>query len=209
MSGTLESSQKNQHFTLSSLPLFAIALVGCGVLALAYGVSQLNDISNQDDTVVISTASASVTDNKAEKQVQVRVDINGAVMKPGVYSLPEGSLVKDAVAVAGGWHEQADAHYISQELNLAESISDQSKIYIPFKGEKTVSPDNSQVLGSISSKIKINTASQSELESLEGIGEARAQKIIENRPYSDVADLVSKKIIPVSIFESIKDQISL
>ena len=193
------------------VPIIPVILIGVAVALLGFGIYQLQDLANQDETVTISTEDFTPESTQSSQQKKVHVDINGAVIKPGVYVLPEGSLIKDVITLAGGWHQDADAMYIAQELNLAELVQDQSKIYIPFKDDNQNRSSSESVLGttSISSKIKINSATTKELETLEGIGQVRAEKIIENRPYYTLEELVEKKVISSSIFEAIKNDISL
>ena len=87
---------------------------------------------------------------------------------------------------------------------MAQELEDGQKVYIPSQGE------TGEVAGeSVKGKININSASVSELDSLWGIGEARAKAIIENRPYASVDDLLDKKVIPANVFEAIKDEIAV
>ena len=140
---------------------------------------------------------------------QVTVDVAGAVEKPGVYKLPSGSRIGDALVSAGGLSAQADREWVARTLNLAEPVKDGGKVYIPEKSQII----NSQMANGEQSKstnlININTASVGELDSLPEIGEARAKAIIANRPYGSSAELVSKAKIPASVYENIKDQISI
>lgn len=142
----------------------------------------------------------------AEKMISV--DVSGAVNKPGVYQLKEGARIADAVSSAGGVAEGANAEYISKYLNMAQKLSDGSKVYVPFKGEEGTLPIGG-VGTSVAGKVNINTASQAELEALSGIGPVTASRIISDRPYQVVDDLLSKKIISKPVFEKIKDLISL
>ena len=78
--------------------------------------------------------------NKEEKeepleQDLITVDVKGAVKSPGIYDLPVGSRVNDAVQKAGGLTEQAD----SKSLNLAQKVSDEALVYVPTKGEEVAS----------------------------------------------------------------------
>jgi len=145
----------------------------------------------------------------------ITVDIAGAVEKPGVYKLPSESRIGDALVVAGGLSANADREWVAKTINLAEVVEDGEKVYVPFYKEtpsqiegKGVSLGGQGVI--LSDKmININTASVSELDSLEGVGEVRAKLILDNRPYSKVSDLVEKAKIPESVYEKIKDKISV
>lgn len=150
------------------------------------------------------------------------VDISGAVNSPGVYEIPEGSRVKDLIDKAGGFVDDADMDYIDKNLNQAQTLSDGEKIYIPQKtgassnsggSGQTLNPNSSsqgQVAGSeILGKININTASQSQLETLSGIGPVYARKIIEGRPYKTIEEIQKVSGIGPKTFEKIKDKITV
>lgn len=143
-----------------------------------------------------------------EAQKTISVDISGAVQNPGVYQLSEASRVEEVIQKAGGFSEDSNQEYISKYLNLAQKLVDGMKIYVPFQGETGAVAGAGAVSGQ-TSKININTASQSELESLSGVGPVTASKIISGRPYQSVEELVDKKIVSKSVFEKIKDSVSL
>lgn len=138
----------------------------------------------------------------------ISVDVSGAVVNAGVYKLQDGSRVEEAILAAGGFSETANGEYISKYLNMAQLVSDGTKIYVPFSGE-TVNTQGSGIVSGASTqaKININRATQTQLESLPGIASVRASNIISGRPYQNIEELVSRKIIGPSIFENIKDQI--
>lgn len=139
----------------------------------------------------------------------ISVDIAGAVNNPGVYQLKEGSRIEEAISTAGGFAESANREYISKYLNLAQKLSDGSKIYVPFAGDPApVGAVQGVVAGTqVQSQVNINTATQAELEALPGIGSVTASKIISDRPYQKIEDLLDKKIVSKSTFEKIKDSI--
>lgn len=149
-------------------------------------------------------------ESMVESQKMISVDVSGSANKPGVYQLKEGSRIEDAINAAGGFSGQANKEYISKYINLAQKLVDGSKVYIPAAGETTATVQAGQVAGSnTSAKININTAAQSELESLSGVGPVTASKIISGRPYQEVLDLINKKIVGKAVFEKIKDQIAV
>lgn len=142
----------------------------------------------------------------------VTVDISGSVNMPGIYKLKIGDRVADAINLAGGFKDSANKEYISKYLNLAQKVADGTKIYIPYQGEQYTNTQAGSVAGVSSTaagNVNINTASQSDLEALTGIGPVTASKIISSRPYQATDDLVSKKIISKSVFDKIKDSISI
>lgn len=138
----------------------------------------------------------------------VSVDVSGAVKAAGVYKLNDGSRIEDAINAAGGFSQDSDTEYISKYINLAQKLVDGTKIYIPAVGESISASQINQVAGTnTSAKININTAAQSELESLAGVGPVTASKIISNRPYQKIEELIDKKVVGKAVFEKIKDSI--
>lgn len=174
-----------------------IFLAVAGIVSLAFGITQMN---TQESAVVISDNS-----DPADESNSVLVDVAGAVKQPGVYSLPVSSRISDAIEKAGGITDDADSTYIAKVINKAEVLQDGQKVFIPLMQSDAV------VINSESSNelININTASAKQLDELPGIGEVTADKIITNRPYSTVEDLVTKKAVSQSVLEKIQDQITL
>jgi competence protein ComEA len=141
--------------------------------------------------------------SKEVQQKEILVDIQGAVNKPGVYKMPMGSRVEDLLNASGGVAEGADTKWVEINLNRAKKVSDGEKIYIPKFNDK------SQMTNVKSNLIDINGATQVELEAIAGIGPATATKIITGRPYQELTDLVSRKIISAKLYTQIKDLLSV
>jgi competence protein ComEA len=140
------------------------------------------------------------------------VHITGAVPRPGVYALPEGARVQDAISAAGGFLAEAE----KSGINLARVLDDGEQIDIPYvEGASIVVPTPGiEVVDSSSTElININTASQFELETLPGIGPTTAEKIIEyreeNGPFSTIEDIMDVSGIGPGTFERIKDLITV
>lgn len=115
-----------------------------------------------------------------EQITEIYVHVSGAVKNPGVYSLSESSRVHDAIELAGGITEEA----VIDALNLARIIQDGEHIIVPDKTSIENQPDMLNEGDSVrqeGAKININTADQSTLQQLPGIGEATAMKIIAHR----------------------------
>jgi competence protein ComEA len=130
----------------------------------------------------------------------VVVHVAGAVRKPGVYTLRANQRVVDAVRLAGGPARDADL----DALNLAARMTDGQQILVPRKEKATARSRSSRSTTASRSRsslpsgpININTASETELDQLPGIGPATARKIIEYRtqsgPFSTPDDLMSVK----------------
>lgn len=163
--------------------------------------------SNKESARVIFTQQNEATSG-ASVSGQIKVDIEGAIVSPGVYELSPGSRIQDLLIMAGGLAGGADRDWISQNLNLAAKLVDGGKVYIPKTGEKNLSV---AVLGyeNTQDKININNASSGDLDKLSGVGPVTAQKIIDGRPYQAIEDLINRKIITQGVFEKIKDKISV
>lgn len=148
---------------------------------------------------------------------KIVVHVAGAVKNPGVYALEEGQRVKDAIQIAGGPLPEADL----LRLNLAQKIHDEDKLYVPKIGEAPEQQEQeSESYGAtvgISSKndgkVNINTADESELTKLPGVGSATAQKIIDyrttNGTFKSIEDIKNVSGIGDKKFEQMKDKIKV
>lgn len=140
----------------------------------------------------------------------LRVYVSGAVLSPGVYRLPPGSLVEDALRQAGGADEVADLIAV----NLAHPLSDGEQIYVPAQGEApppaVFSTGTAALESGFSSvglpgePIDLNYASAGELQTLPGIGPKTAEAIIAGRPYGSVDDLLRVKGIGEKTLEKLR-----
>lgn len=140
----------------------------------------------------------------------IKVDVSGAVASPGVYILPGGARLEDAIKAAGGLSQNADPDYISKIINLAQKLTDGSKVYVPVNSGSSlqISPQIAGVSAQqAGGPININLATLSDLDSLSGVGTVTAQKIIDGRPYQQVSELLSRKIIFKSLYDKIKDRL--
>ncbi|MBI2075011.1 MAG: ComEA family DNA-binding protein [Candidatus Levybacteria bacterium] len=151
----------------------------------------------------------------ADLKQEIIVDVEGAVVKQGVYKLSANARIQDALVAAGGLSAQADRQWAAKSLNLAVKLTDGAKIYVPAVGEGIKSTTGITSItgggqtGDISTLININTASEQELDSLPGVGAVTAQKITNNRPYGSIDELLTKKIVGSKVFEQIKGKISV
>ena len=137
-----------------------------------------------------------------ESNEYIYVDIDGAVINPGVYELLEGSRVIDAINKAGGLEEKA----FTQNLNKARKLIDGEKIYIYIEGDEYIKSLQSNNL------ININIASVDALMSLPGIGEVYANRIIEYRytkKFSSIEEIKNIEGIGDKTFEKLKELITV
>jgi competence protein ComEA len=192
----------------AALPFkYGIIVAIIGAVFICYGlVESFSEPKKQG--ISFESTSFQETASESAKEV-IFVDIEGAVARPGVYQLSSTARVNDAIIKAGGIKENADQTWIAKNLNLAKLLSDASKLYIPQQYESTfVTSEVSQTILSNNLSININSASAEQLDTLSGVGEVTARKIIQGRPYSSINDLVSKKIVGAKVFDQIKDKIT-
>jgi len=152
--------------------------------------------------------------------VAMYVHVDGAVAAPGVYSLPTGARIFEAIEAAGGSTEEAD----TRELNLAAKVTDGQKLVIPIRrvgsAESVAAPPPQPAsaapppsAASNSPTISINSATKRMLESLPGIGPVTADKILLRRtatgPFTRIEQLRDERIVNASTYERIKALISV
>jgi len=135
----------------------------------------------------------------------IYVYVYGAVQSPGLYSLPKGSRAYEAVALAGGYLPDADP----ASLNPASFVSDEEMLYVARIGESVTSGETVSGDG----LIDLNRAGSSELMSLPGIGEQKAEAIIryreEHGEFRSIEDIMLVSGIGESIFERIREKIKV
>lgn len=155
-------------------------------------------------------------DGKSSDGGKIVVEVSGSVVSAGVYSLEKSSRINDAISLAGGITEDANKEWMEKYLNLAAVLTDGQKIYIPSQSEVLSANDSNG--GTVPSelpvtdyelRININTASQSELETLWGIGPVTAQNIIEQRMYTSVEELLTKGILKQNVYDRNKDLLTI
>ena len=151
--------------------------------------------------------------NQKEEVVEqdlITVDVKGAVKSPGIYDLPVGSRVNDAVQKAGGLTDNAD----SKSLNLAQKISDEALVYVPTKEEVANQESYSNATGNKESKkVNLNKASLEELKQVKGLGAKRAQDIIDHRDsngkFKSVDELKKVSGIGAKTIEKLKEYVTV
>lgn len=176
-----------EQWCLLAIGLLGVAslLLGGGVLWRAHTTQPVSVVYPESPVNCESFGFA----KGPELPAKVIVDVAGAVAHPGIYELSHGSRLQDAVLMAGGFQAEASKSYIHHELNLAVSLQDQQKIYIPFQGEAYATPQEAREDSETEKQtISVNGASQKQLEDLPGVGEKRAEELMSNRPYKDMQD---------------------
>jgi competence protein ComEA len=142
----------------------------------------------------------------------LRVHVCGAVSWPGVYELPAGSIVQQAIDLAGGPTSKA----AMSTINLAAQLEDGQQVFVPrFDEDSTPAPAGSSAARAIDpgQLVNINTAAAPELDLLPGIGPSLAQKIIEHReafgPFTSVEELINVSGIGPVKLEELRDLITV
>ena len=143
---------------------------------------------------------------------EIVVDVTGAVPNPGLYHLPTGARVGDAIEAAGGFGPRVDVNRVGRELNLAATLADGDQVRVPSRDDPTSAPGGGGAGGGSGDGgsgelVNLNTASQSELEELPGIGPVTAEKIIAARqeaPFRTVDELRERGLVGEKTFEDLR-----
>ncbi|WP_049536312.1 helix-hairpin-helix domain-containing protein [Streptococcus pseudopneumoniae] len=205
-------------------------IVICAGLGLALGAffllkptsqTSVKETNLQAEVAAVSKETSTEKEVKKEEKEEkeespeqdlITVDVKGAVKSPGIYDLPVGSRVHDAVQKAGGLTEQAD----SKSLNLAQKVSDEALVYVPSKGEEAASQraaSGTTPSSSKEKKINLNKASLEELKQVKGLGGKRAQDIIDHREangkFKSVDELKKVSGIGAKTIEKLKDYVTV
>ncbi|MCL4390049.1 MAG: helix-hairpin-helix domain-containing protein [Patescibacteria group bacterium] len=187
---------------LSPLKKFLpLIMAGAGVILMVAGLTINYFKTNQTTSETLSDSTGVASSAGVIKAKTVKIDISGAVEKPGLYEMPNDSRVNDVLISAGGLAANADRMYVSKSINLAQRLTDGMKIFIPTQEE---SQNNN--LGNL---ININSATAQELDALPGVGPATATKIITSRPYQSISDLIDRKVVSQSVYDKIKDAVAV
>ncbi|QQL01292.1 comEA family protein [Streptococcus oralis] len=201
-------------------------IVICACLGLALGgffllkptsQTSVKETNLQAEVAAVSKDSSSEKEIKKEEKDEsaeqdlITVDVKGAVKSPGIYDLPVGSRVHDAVQKAGGLTDEAD----SKSLNLAQKVSDEALVYVPTKGEEAASQQAASGTTPSTSKekkVNLNKASLEELKQVKGLGGKRAQDIIDHREangkFKSVDELKKVSGIGAKTIEKLKDYVT-
>ena len=211
---------KLKKYIFEIILLFVAIIITIISLIIYTSNNQINE--KQDQTLKASLSPKIINEN-------IFIDASGAVKKPNLYQVNYGARIKEVIDKAGGLSDDADVIFFNRNFNLARIVTDQEKIYVPSIAEINngifiqnqltldyVSPSTSNIniapttdTQTDNQLISLNFATIEELDQLPGIGQVTANKIITNRPYSTLEELLTKKVVNKNVFEKIKTLISL
>jgi len=188
----------------------ATALVAVGIGAwLLLGVGAA--VKPAADELLDPFAEASASFAQLEPQVVV-VDVEGAVVRPGIVELAAGSRVADAIRAAGGYGPEADLAAASAQVNLAAVVRDGQQILVPRLGASPAGGAGTDGGGSSNGLVDLNSASPEALDALPGIGPVTVGKIVAARaeqPFATLEELVTRKVLTDAQLTKIRDLVTL
>lgn len=218
-----ESPLKDKRLVAAGIAVLAIILAAVvAAVGLSGGQSHAIELTqNVQAEAEGADGAEGAAEEQKEEPVSVCVYVTGAVASPGICYLDEGARVADAVEACGGFLPEASA----SSINLARSVQDgeqidvltqeqvaaaQTNVYASDAPSQSSDPADA---GQLSGKVNINTADSSALQTLSGIGESKAQKIIDHRQanghFKSIEGLKDVSGIGDKTFESLKDSICI
>lgn len=164
--------------------------------------------ANFADKSLYKNSSVDNIDIKEVKVVDVSLqpivfEVVGMVEKPGVYYSSRSLIVLEAIEQAGGLSEDADLDFIHQNIALSKPVIQYQKIYIPSKSSAVINTSINTSSNGQDNIININSSTKSEIESLPGIGETIANRIILARPFSKKEDIKTVEGITENLYNKI------
>lgn len=186
--------------------LIILAIIIAAISGFVY-VLDMNESKNSENGDI------SIQQKPAQNKKKIYAYISGSVKRSGLYEASNDFRVKNLIERAGGLTDAADKDYLERNFNLAERVYDQQKVYIPSVWEVSngysIESQPPRVLGGASDFVSINEATLEELDTLPGVGKVTAQKIIDNRPYGALEELIDKKIFGEKSFKNIEKLIGI
>lgn len=207
----MEFLNKKQKIAIAVVAVIALIFIGYYIINKA-GKLEYIDLETEE---TYEEEENKIEEKTEAKEEYIIVHITGAVEKQGIVETKKGSRISDVIKRAGGVTEEADL----TKINLAYEVKDGQKIYVPNKqdqkdteyvsedaGETVIEGENNKT-----EKVNINTATQAELETLDGVGPSTALKIInyrtENGKFKKIEDITNVPGIGESKFKSLKESI--
>lgn len=195
-----------QVWTLREKIMFGFIVLLLVLFGFFYFFDDVKDQEKKKATLSTYSPVQPKANPRANDNSMIVVDVKGAVKQPGIYQLAAGARVYQAIQAAGGFVKEAD----QKQINLAAKCKDEMVIYVPTKGEKSIS--NEGMFTTQADKVNVNTASISELEKLDGIGPSKAEAIVKYRethgPFQSADELTKVPGIGKKTVEKFQDRIT-
>lgn len=208
---TLPRSWLAGRLLVAAVAIAVLAVAGAAIwLTLPQGGVKF-DLSSAPGAVLLAASDSPSAAPGATAAAALVVDVEGAVVDPGVHQVAAGGRVADAIAAAGGYSTEVDIAAAAGALNLAAPLTDGQKIHVPARGDIATLPGEATAApgGAPTGPIDINHATEGELESLPGIGPVTAGKIIAARPFDSIDELNTRDVVGPSTLEKIRDLITV
>lgn len=191
----------------------AVAALAAALVAVALGAWLLFAVGSAAkpaaDALLDPFASATTSFAAATSDLLV-VDVEGAVLRPGIIEAAAGSRVSDAVAAAGGYSPLADLAAAAAQVNLAAVLRDGQQIVVPQIG--VAAAGGSTAGGGSGGLVNLNSATPEALDALPGIGPVTVQKIVAARtqkPFATLEELLTRKVLTNAQLDKIRDLVTL
>lgn len=203
-----EDSDRGGLISIQSAALLVATILVAGSLGAALAVA-----GGQGGSVALAPAGGGSAVPETTRSAMLVVEVVGAVARPGVYELPPGSRVADAIAAAGGYAADVDPRALEARLNLAAKLQDGQVIRVPRRGDAGSSGLGPVTDGaSTTGPIDLNTATAEQLDGLPGVGPVTAQKIIasrEQKAFTSVEELLSRKLVSAATMAKIRSLVTV
>lgn len=207
---------------LRELLIAVVAVVLVAAYLLSHGFSGALSGNFQAESQPLAASSQPSSTSVRSATGKVVVDVKGAVNKPGVYHLPHGSRVQEAVNAAGGLRDDADGN----QVNLAKQLVDAQALYIPAKGEQapagmgtaasastSASSDSGGTTTADHEPINLNSATKEQLTTITGIGDKKADLILQYRQehgqFKSIDDLKNINGFGDKTVDKLRDQLAV
>ena len=206
---TWRNKWEEMNWKVKGSVLFVCLIIGMGLFWMSRQEEEVEEVApSLSETTILPQE----VEDKTTVSTIIYVDVKGEVHHPGVYQMKAENRVKDLIEAAGGFTPLAD----DQKLNLAQLLEDQMVIVVPKKGEEvnselaqTPTPHKKEV--EKEGKVNINTATVEELKTLKGIGEKKAEAIIEyrkqNGSFKNKEELMKVRGIGKKLYESFEERV--
>ncbi len=187
--------------------------LGAAIAVVAIGIATMTLTRDAGVVEVVSSEATSEVEVVTPTiQSTIVVQVAGAVLRPGVYTLPLGSRVADAIRLAGGYAADVDPRLAETSLNLAAKLTDSQLVVVPRRGDPAGTTAGGAVSAATPGVVDLNTATAAQLDALPGVGPATAAKIIaarEQSRFTSVDDLVKRKLVSAATLAKLRSLVTV